>query len=447
MNTINIGKRFGAGLLLFGWLLALLGAPATVLGDCLETPNSKFTLLVDASSSCEALSSNMFGCQTDATGTCTIPNPTPGGDPIVVTVSPPDAVGGSGLISWTATGPTVLGGKLVDISIVIGATGGGTCSWAYTPGEDSDTGLAFEKSNGSYQKANDIYFCSDFTAPPPALAKLVLGKTVMLSGGDCGVDDVEVLETNTGTEVEYCFTVENVGSGDAGSVVLSDPDAFATDQSLGNIASGEPVTVIKSAPVTITVSGETINTATVTWVNDEDPAQTTGTASDTSKVVAALAVEACPDEYQDLVDGTIQGAEDFFGFAALYDPTAPERVSLCAPSGSPGTQCNDECIIKDVCKTDPMNPQCVEPNYQCEQSGAWSVGSFEAMTCSDQSGTGGIPYCWELAADPDRNCEYKPVQVMKKHMLIIEQIHQNPFCFFATTVNIDGTSSTVKHCF
>ena len=202
MNTIKGRKLFSSGLIIFGWLLALLAAPATAMAGCLPTPNSNFTLLVDASSSCQALSSNMYGCQTDTTGTCTIPNPMPGGTPIVITVTPSDAVGSSMPFSWTATGPAVLGAKQVDVAISIGATGGGTCGWSYTPGQNSDSGLAFLKSNGTYQKVNDIFFCSDFTAPPPALAKIVLSKTVMLSGGTCGVDDVEVLEVQTGTDVE-----------------------------------------------------------------------------------------------------------------------------------------------------------------------------------------------------------------------------------------------------
>jgi len=447
MNTINIRKRVSAGLLLCSGLFALLAAPATVLGECLTTPNSKFTMLIDSSSSCEALSGNMRGCQTNAAGVCTIPNPVAGGTPIVVTVSPSNAVGGTGLFNWTATGPIALGGKQVDVAISVGATGGGTCGWSYTPGEVSDTGLGFLKSNGTYQKVNDIYFCSDFTAPPPALAHFVLSKTVMRAGGTCGVDDVEVLDVSTGTDVEYCISVENTGAGDASNVVLSDPGVFTADQSLGSISSGAPATVITSPAVTITESGENINSATVTWVNSEDPLMSTGSASDSSKVIAKLAIETCPEEYQQLVDGTIAGAEDFFGFAALYDPTSPERVSLCAPSGTTGIQCKDECIIKDICKTDPLDPACVAPNYQCEQSGAWSVGSSELMTCSDQSGTGGMPYCWELAADADKDCAYKPVQVMKSHLLTIEETHVNPFCFKTTSINIDGTSTTTQYCF
>jgi len=460
MHTINGRKYIGTGLMILGWLLAISAAPVTAMADgCTESPNSQFTLLVDSSSSCEALSSNMTGCQTDATGTCTIPNPTPGGTPIVVTVTPSDAVGTSGTFSWSATGPASLGNKQVDVAISIGATGGGTCGWSYTPGESSDMNLGFLKSNGSYQKVNDIFFCSDFTAPPPALAKIVLSKTVMASGGTCGVDDVEVLDVNTGAEVEYCFSVENVGAGNASSIVLSDPGVFATDQSLSNLNAGAPVTVITSPPVFITETGENINTATVSWINSEDPALSTGSASDTSKVIASVGVEACPDEYQDLVDGVIAGSEDFFGFAALYDPLAPERVALCAPSGATGTPCIDECKLKEStdpsdpwsCVDDPTNANCIEPNYPCESSGYWSVGTVSSC---DTSGIGeGTPYCWELAADPRDSvtglpdCYYKPVQVMKSHLLTIEEIHQNPFCFKSTAVNIDGTSTTTLFCF
>lgn len=446
MNTINNGKRFWAQALLAGWLLALLAAPAMVVGECLTTPNSNYTLLVEATSSCAGLSANMHGCATDASGACVIPNPTPGGDPIVVQMTPSNAVGSTPTatgFAWTATGPTELGTKLVDVAIMSGATAGSTCSWSYTPGVDDDTGLAFLKSNGTYAKVNNIYFCSDFTAPPAALARIILSKTVMLKGGNCGTDDVEVLELNVGTEVEYCFTVENVGAGDSDNVTLSDPDAFTADQLLGNIDAGAPKTTIKSPSVVITKNGEIINTATVTWVNNEDPLLSTGSASDTAKVVSTLSLEACPDEYQQLVDGTIQGSEDFFGLAALFDPRAPERVALCT-TGGPGTECSRECILKDVCVIDPTDPECVEPNHQCEPSGAWTVGDINS--CTDQSGSGGTPYCWELQADPDKDCYYKPVQTIKTQTLIIEEVHENPFCYYTTTV-IDGKSVTVKKCF
>ncbi len=447
MNTIINGKRFRALALLAGWLLALLAAPATVMAGCLATPNSNFTILVDATSNCSALGGNMSGCQTNASGTCVIPNPTSGGVPIVVQMTPSNAVGSTPTatgFSWTATGPAALGGKLVDVGIMVGATAGGTCAWTYTPGEDDDTGLAFQKSNGSFQKAGNIFFCSDFTAPPPALARIILSKTVMLKGGNCGTDDVDVLELNAGAEVEYCFTVENVGAGGSSDVTLSDPDAYAADQLLGNIDAGAPKTTLKSPSVVITETGEIINTATVTWVNNEDPALSTGSTSDTAKVVSRQSLEACPAEYQQLVDGTIQGSEDFFGLAALFDPTSPERVAICTPGGSTGTECVNECIIKDVCKVNPLDPQCVEPNYQCEQSGAWTVG--DVNSCTDQSGSGGTPHCWELQADDDRDCFYEPVQVIKTQTLLIEEVHENPFCYYTTTV-IGGKSITLKKCY
>jgi hypothetical protein len=447
MNTIINGKRFRALALLAGWLLALLAAPATVMGGCLITPNANYTLLVEATSSCSGLSANMHGCTTNASGTCVIPNPTSGGVPIVVQMIPSNAVGSTPTATgfgWTATGPAALGTKLVDVAIMSGATAGSTCSWSYTPGVGDDTGLAFLKTNGTYAKVNNIYFCSDFTAPPPALAKIVLSKTVMLKGGNCGADDVDVLELNAGAEVEYCFTVENVGAGGSSDVTLSDPGAFAADQLLGNIDAGAPKTTLKSPSVVITETGEIINTATVTWVNNEDPALSTGSASDTAKVVSTLSLEACPDEYQQLVDGTIQGSEDFFGLAALYDPNAPERVAICTPGGSAGTECVDECIVKDVCKVNPLDPQCVEPNYQCEPSGAWTVG--DVNSCTDQSGSGGTPYCWELQADPDKDCYYEPVQPMKTHTLLIEEIHVNPYCYYVTS-KIGTKTTTVQHCF
>jgi len=414
MNTINNGKKIRTVVLLAGWLLALMAAPATVMGGCTETANAAYSVLIDASSSCAATSMN--GCTTDSSGYCVIPNPTTGGDPIEVQVTPADAVGSvpaePGLVSWTATGPVSLGDGLVDLAIFVGATHAGSCGWTYTTGAAWDTGMGFQKSNGNYQRVSDIFFCSDFTAPPPALALVVMSKTVMPSEGTCGTDDVEVLEINAGDEVEYCFVIKNIGLGDAGTVMLSDPDVFAADQTVGSgsIEAGAPETVITSPPVVITETGEIINTATVTWENVEDPALSTGTVSDTAKVISTTAVEVCPEEYQELVDGTIAGSEDFFGFAALFDPEAPSRVSLCAPSGSAGTECIIHCDLKPICQTNPTHADCVAPNYQCEPSGAWTVG--DEFACDDLSGTGGTPYCWELAADPDKVCSYQPVQVI-----------------------------------
>jgi hypothetical protein len=452
MNTINNGKKIRTGVLLAGWLLALLAAPATVMGaGCTET-EAPFSLLVDASSSCAA--ANMFGCTMDSSDECTIRHDD--GREIVITLTS-GAVGSVPaeplLVSWTATGPAVLGDGLVDLGIIVGATHGGSCAWNYNPGARRDSGMGFQKTNGSYQKVNDIFFCSDFIAPPPAEALVIMSKTVMPEGGDCSVDGVEVLEINAGDEVEYCFAIRNVGLGDAGDVTLSDPDVEFTpgDNSLelGDIISGEQLGFNISDPVVIAESGEIINTATIDWVNVEVSASSTGTASDTATVISITAVEACPEQYQDLVDGTIgAGTEDFFGFAALYDPNAPSRVSLCAPSGSAGTECVIRCDLKPACVTDPTADECVAPNYQCEPSGAWSVGSYldSPTPCVDQSGSGGTPYCWELAADPDKLCNYQPVQVINSNILLIEQIHINPFCFFITT-NIDGKSTTVQHCF
>jgi len=434
-------------------MVALLGTPAIAVGGCLDTTNSEFTVLIDASSSCAALGGGITGCQVDSTGSCTIPNPTPGGDPIVVQVTPSTAVGEipsePNLVSWSATGPASLGNNLVDFVILLGATGGGTCGWSYTPGASIDSGLAFQKSNGSYQKVNDIFVCSDFTAPPPALAVLVLGKTVMPAGGTCGVDDVEVLDVNQNDNVEYCFSIQNVGAGAAGSVTLSDPDVYTVDLDLGNIAAGAPATTVKSPTVTAAATGEIINTATVSWVNADDPGLSSGSATDTAKLLSTVALETCPAEYQQLVDGVIAGNEDFYGFAALFDPFAPERLSLCAPTasatGADGIRCQNSCTLKPECELDPLDPDCLPPNHQCEQSGNWSVGT-DQFNCTDNSGSNDLPFCWEPLADRDRNCEYAPVQPMDQDVLIIQRSHQNPFCF---TVYADGDQNGigVLHCF
>lgn len=439
MYKLDLKKRCSYVLFLGVFWVAAAVMPSSVWGaGCLTTDNSEFCMVVDASSTCTALSENMSGCVTDSNGICTIVNPS--GPNIVVQVTPLDAVGSVpdptlGEISWQVLpgGPPLLTGKEIDIGILLGATGGGTSAWIYSPGANSDMGLAFEKNNGSYQKVNGIFFCSDFLAPPPSVPKLVLKKTVMLKGGTCGTDlvpgdDVENLSLKVGMEVQYCFFVENIGIGDATNVTLSDPGVLT--QVIGNLAASES-TLITSDPVTISSQGETVNSANVT--GDSFTGVAVPKATDSATVNAQLALELCPDDYQAAVDGQIF-EEDFFKYAALLDPLDPDRLSICVPSNvDSNVSCINQCILKDDCK-DPSSQnydalECEAPTgSKCEESGNWAKLDGNGVC---QLPNGEAPYCWEAIQDRDFNCAYKAVEPLQSLDINIEQYHDNPFCYLS----------------
>ena len=122
MYIYNIRNNCRCLLSLGAWLLAASAMPSSAWAECLDTPNSEFTLLVDASSSCAALSSNMSGCQTGSNGLCTITRS--GFEPIVIQVTPSNAVGSvpadPGRVSWQVlNGPPLLAGKEVDVVISV----------------------------------------------------------------------------------------------------------------------------------------------------------------------------------------------------------------------------------------------------------------------------------------------------------------------------------------
>ena len=345
MYNFDLKKQCRDSFLLGSWLAAAILMPSSAWAECLTTDGSEFCMVVDASSSCAALSSNMSGCETDGNGLCEIPAPIP--NPmnypnIKVQVTPDSAVGNvppnPGGIDWEVVeGPQFLLGKEIDIAIVLGATGGGTSAWVYSPGASSDEGLAFEKNNGTYQKVNGIFFCSDFVAPPPSMPKLVLKKTVMLKGGVCGTDDVENLSLKVDMEVEYCFLVENIGIGDAFNVELSDSDIYGTTPQPGgkggtDLLDAGDFEIITSPVVKIDTQGETVNEASVTYSSaDSTPGEP---AIDTATVNAQLALELCPDDYQEAVNKLVNAdVEDGFKYAVLLDPLNPDRLAICVPDG------------------------------------------------------------------------------------------------------------------
>jgi hypothetical protein len=469
MYNFDLTKRYKSIFLVGSWLMAVNLIPSNAwAAGCEADGGANFTLLVDSSSSCAALSSNMTGCETDATGTCVIPNPnaTIPGDPdfpdIVVKVIPSDAVGSVPLsldsVSWSVVnGPEEIRDREIDFVISLGATGGGTCGASHTPGVGAGKGPVFLKSNNTYQKVNGLFFCSDFFAPPPSVPQLTLSKTVMLAGGTCdpngNADDVENLSLKVNMAVEYCFYIRNVGIGDAAAVVLSDPAVtFTGGDGFGNLAIGTLLaggsTLIKSNPVTIDTRGELVNTASVSGDAANDPSFQVPDAIDSATVNGQLALVSCPDDAQAAVDNFFTST-DGFRYAALLDPTNPDRVSICVPStasGEPATviECVDQCTIKEACKADPSIPQCNFPNSKCVESDNWTTGTVGS--CTDLRGEGLLPYCWEAIRDRNALCDYKEVEPLQGVNIDIQLHHDNPFCY-TSCVDISDLKTCSLICF
>ena len=453
-----------------GGLIAALLPLGVAWAGCINSPSdpSLFSLLVDASSSCEALSSNMTGCQVDpATNECTM---TKGSQSITVKVMN-GSVGGTTPIDWQVTGYTHIDNPkaaTVDFSIELGATGGGTCGWSYSPGSTYGAGTAFLKTNGAIQKINGIYFCSDFLAPPADVPRLSLTKTVMAEGGTCGSDDVDLLDAKTGAKVIYCYVVENLGNGAADNLMLVDDNATpsdTTDDFFSDAAdNSKKITLTgldggvlnpgakaygRSPVVTMTKAGKFINTATVDGGSVDYPSYDVPHASDTATVNVEQALVTCPPDFQAAVN-TLSSQTNNFTYAVLNNPKKPEEVSVCVPTNESagdvrvrGVSCIDDCILKPDCADHPTATGCAP--QVCESSGVWTDGV--PGDCSIPSNPDHkLPYCWEVEQDLNRDCELNQTEPMKIHEVTNKQIHANPYVY-QSCVKSGGRKVCTTYCY
>jgi len=436
-NTVfRLFNSKGAALAMCG-ILSMFGLAGSAKAECVtgEDDPSAYTLLIDASSSCSNLSGNMFGCEVDGSGSCTITHPT-SGETIKVTLSN-GSVGGTTPIDWSATSSR---GGLVDLAIIVGANNGGSCGTTYTPGSSFGEGLIFRKTNGGNQKINALFFCSDFTQPPPDVPRLIVTKTVTTEDDDTCSESVDSLEIGAGESVRYCYTVENVGAGLAVDVTLSDDagtpgnsgDDFDVALGLvdGNLSPGAPPATGMSLPVVISEPGTVVNTATAMATGFGGPVE----ATDTATVNAVQVAEICPPIYQNAVNElSLNTGQDF---AFLGDPNDVSRRSICVPNGVGGAantkryKCIDQCVTKEICKTDPNNKAC-KPSA-CESSGAWTDWTSEdgiESTCSliADPAPGATPYCWEVQQDLNRDCTLNEWEPQEESVLQIKKGHVNPY--------------------
>jgi len=430
----------GAALAMCGFL-SMFGMAGSASAECVTGTSAlgpdpaSFTLLVDATSNCSNMSSNMYGCDVDASGSCTITNPSTG-ETITVSLTS-GAVGSSTPVDWSTTSPS-----LVDFAIVVGATGGGTCGFNYNPGSDYGAGLGFRKSNGSYQKVNAVSFCSDFTEPAPAEPRLVVTKTVTVAADTTCAEDVNELEVAAGDDVRYCYTVENVGAGLAEAVTLADDAGTPADAADdfyvmltglngdGSLSSGGMATGM-SGLVNIAEAGTVINTATA--AADGLGGTVTVTATDTATVNAVMVAEACPDNFQDAVNQL--SLTTGLDYAFLLDPNQGGRLSVCAPNGDNNSArairvgCIDECVTKPICETTPNDPAC-SPSV-CEPSGVWTADDPATGICGPVTTTAAdaLPYCWEVQQDLNRDCVMNEWEPQEESVHMVKKGHVNPYVY------------------
>ncbi|MCK5383683.1 MAG: hypothetical protein KAJ65_07945 [Gammaproteobacteria bacterium] len=458
--NVNKSRRNKFQAVVLGGLMMVFGLSGTALGECIQGPNdpSGFNFLVDASSSCASMSSNMAGCDITSTAlgaSCTIINPNDQNEYITVTLTAGN-VGNNEPISWTSTTNTANpnAGK-VDFDIQIGATGGGSCAWGFTPGSDFGEGLAFLKSNDSLQKINGISFCSDFIGPVQAVSRLVLTKTITTESGTCGADDAATLTVDTGVSVKYCYVAESVGNGDAENVVLIDDNATPGDDSddfevvlsplNGTTLNSGATAYGESAPMSFSVPGQVVNTATVTA---DDGA--THSASATLDVTQALGT--CPPAFQSAVDQQVAQTGEY-PFAFLTDPKNPDVPAVCAPSAPPpstttvsvlsstAVSCIEGCAIKPECVDTPNAAGC-SPQV-CQPSGAWTADDEYGVcgpVATDENSP--LPFCWEVNQDLNRDCVLNGTEHMSSFGIEVQQVHSNPYVYQSCVKSRRGTVCT-----
>jgi hypothetical protein len=450
--NIDKDRRYKFQAVVLGGLMMVFGLSGAAQGECIQDPAdpSVFSLLVDASSSCEAMSGNMTGCDiesNEAGASCTIINPLDTSEFITVTLISGN-LGGTTPLSWTSTTNTANPNRgKVDFNINIGANAGGSCAWGYTPGSDFGIGVGFLKSNGTIQKINGISFCSDFIGPVQEISRLVLTKTITTESGTCGVDDAVTLTVETGESVKYCYVVENVGIGDAENIVLIDDNATPGDISddfevtldplngttlpTGATATGE------SAAVSFITPGQVVNTATVSAADG-----VSHSASATLDVEQGLVL--CPEAYQKAVDQQVEQTGDF-PFAYLLDPKSPNSAALCAPSASNSAvasrsvNCILGCDIKPECVDTPNAPGCAP--QVCQSSELWTTHD-ENGVCEGPATPGDTdpdPFCWEVAQDLNRDCVLNAVEPMMSNSVEVTQIHANPYVYQSCVRSRRGT--------
>ena len=432
-------RKAGFILSLAAAFVAVFSLAGTARGEgCLPDIAATGTILVDATSSCDAL--GMVGCSVESdAGTCIFEGPL---GSTTVTIDPNTNSKFDG-ISWSSSGVYT-----VNWLIINGAAQGGACGNVYEPGKTASIGypgpdgspineLGYLKSNGTIQSVNSVEACSKLELPD---AKLVVNKTaaaVMTSATgadetDCenGSNLLEVVidrDPLEGEAVRYCYEIRNTGTADASNVRLEDDNAGIGSYTLpiGSLPAGATVRSWVDYPsdvndVLITERGTYTNTATVYGDSPKGSVQ----ASDTATVEAGVAAAECPESYQSLINSIASvDPDNAYAASILLQPKSPGLISLCTPTCSTNqvdpnydpdciatstrTVCEDDCIWDDT-------------TGDCKASGCWDG---DQNTCTES-----LPYCHEVLASIT-NGEGFGLKVKTSQTVEIIELSVNPYVY------------------
>jgi hypothetical protein len=436
---------------LLGTFIACISTAKIAYAEgCLRDIAAAGTILVDATSSCEAL--GQVGCSvTGDSGTCyfNANGQTDGtvGDETKVDISPGDGTGKTTGIKWQSLGPYTINWVIVN-----GAAQGGACGSAYEPGSNASEGyedleagniinaLGYLKSNGTIQSVNSVEVCSKLTQPS---AELRVKKTATASN-DCA-DGRKLLEVwvdrdpPQGEPVTYCYEITNVGSDYADNVELVDDNGTTTGDDatlddfevldIGTIPPGATVSIPDPDPsvvgprnvVNYLERGTYINTVTVTGISRER--MTTVTASDTATVDVDVAAAPCPEEYQNLINSIYSDPTNGYAASILLEPKNPGSISLCTPT----------------CTYDPSDPNaCAATSTRtlCEDDCIWDTDANDCKPSDNWDSTNGevidpagpLPYCFEVLASIT-NGDGLGLKVKTSQTVEIIELSVNPYVY------------------
>ena len=237
------------------------------------------------------------------------------------------------------------------------------------------------------------------SAPPT----LELRKTVMVVGGTCGVNDVDLLNVATGTTVQYCYELSNTSLTNAWRVVLSDDNATpgnaADDFTIaltgltereGNgdgddLAAGAVATGV-SGPIVLSSPGTRINLATATAIDPATsaPLQVSDPATVTAADIGSIGNTACASG-ADAFSGVAVQACDSLLLEVRLEPPAITVIKTVMPAAG-------NCGQADVDSLDIIVGGAVRYCYEVTAAGASETHeSVYDVLLVDDAGTPGDP--------------------------------------------------------
>jgi hypothetical protein len=288
----------------------------------------------------------------------------------------------------------------VKMAFTQGNQGANYCQNVYPSGVSGDT-LTTLGSKGTAVSHKQLEVCSDevvviLSPPVTRITKTVVRVIDGVINCSEATDSLEVIAP---AEVAYCYLVRNDGQSDLDGTVLIDdngtPDDFSDDteiNDIGTLAGGASV-MRDSGAITVTDTGEVVNTATVSGLH-QGVACDTCSDSDTATLTVAV---ACDSSTQVIANAT----------GTVVESSSVDGTTRCGPelgnTSGDATQsvallCDGSCELKPECKNSPIS--CLQP---CKPSLNWvyQVGNSNVCVDAEPGDFGsGLPRCVEVMGNP-----------------------------------------------